>query len=126
MLAPPAASGQEVTPVSGIQEETMILAIFRSRVRPGVERRYLAYVEEMEKLARAMPGYISDKAYYAEDGERLSVHEWESAEALRAWREHPEHAKAQAMGRDAFYDEYTLYVCDEPRESRFKRMTDKA
>jgi hypothetical protein len=27
--------------------------------------------------------------------------------------------KMQALGRDRFYDEYTLYVCDAPRTSRF-------
>lgn len=104
----------------------MILAIFRNRVRPEAAQDYAAWAARMEALARAMPGYISDKTFTAEDGERVSVHEWESAEALRAWREHPEHLKAQAMGREAFYEDYTVYVCDEPRESRFKRMPDEA
>ncbi len=75
----------------------------------------------METLARSMPGYISDKAYFAEDGERVSIHEWESAEHLRAWRTHPEHVKVQKLGRQDFYESYTLYACDEPRTSRFAR-----
>jgi len=41
---------------------------------------------------------------------------------LRAWREHPEHLKAQALGRQKFYEEYTLYVSDGPRTSRFSRQ----
>ena len=70
-------------------------------------------------IARTMPGFISWKGCFAEDGERVSIHEWESAEQLRAWREHPEHVEAQKKGRQDFYESYTLYVCENPRESRF-------
>lgn len=73
----------------------------------------------MHEIAASMPGFISYKDDVAEDGERVSVHEWDSPEHLRAWREHPEHRKAQALGREAFFAEYTLYVCEDPRESRF-------
>ena len=99
----------------------MIIAVFRSRVRAEQMEEYLARAGEMDKLARAMPGFISVKDFMAEDGEAVSIHEWESAPQLAAWREHPEHKRIQQMGRDKFYDEYTLYVCDNPRQSRFRR-----
>lgn len=99
----------------------MIVAIFRARVRPDHADRYYALADEMGEIARSMPGFISWKGYFAEDGERVSVHEWESAEALEAWRTHPEHLRIQELGRQDFYDEYTLYVMDEPRRSRFVR-----
>jgi len=97
----------------------MIVVVFRARIRPEAEEAYYALAEEMAAIARSLPGFISYKGYFAEDGERVSIHEWESAEHLRAWREHPDHVKAQERGRREFYEEYTLYVCDQPRESRF-------
>jgi len=99
----------------------MVVAIFRARVRDEHAQEYYALADEMAKIATSLPGFISWKGYTAEDGERVSVHEWESAEQLSAWRNHPQHARMQALGRERFYDEYTLYVCDEPRESRFRR-----
>ena len=102
-------------------ETVVIVAIFRARIRDEYSKEYYALAEEMAAIARSLPGFISWKGYTAEDGERVSVHEWESAEDLARWREHPEHVKAQAVGRERFYDVYTLYVCDQPRESRFKR-----
>ena len=60
----------------------------------------------VRSLAEAMPGFISFKSFSAEDGERVSIIEFESEETLRAWREHPEHRQAQALGRDSFYSEY--------------------
>ncbi|AWZ00367.1 antibiotic biosynthesis monooxygenase [Rhodobiaceae bacterium] len=99
----------------------MIVAIFRARVRSENADEYYALADEMGDIARAMPGFISWKGYFAEDGERVSVHEWESAQALEAWRTHPEHLRIQELGREKFYDEFTLYVLDDPRTSKFVR-----
>jgi heme-degrading monooxygenase HmoA len=51
----------------------------------------------------------------------VSVIEFESEEALRAWREHPEHRKAQELGRAAFYAELQIQVCSVIRQYGFKR-----
>jgi heme-degrading monooxygenase HmoA len=99
----------------------MTIAVFRSRIRPERADDYYEQAEKMLRLARSLPGFISYKAYTAPDGERVSIHEWESAEELRAWRQHPEHLVMQRIGREQFYEEYTLYVMDAPRESRFTR-----
>lgn len=75
----------------------------------------------MRSLAEAMPGFVSFKAFSAEDGERVSIIEFESEEALRAWREHPEHRKAQALGRNRFYSEYQIQVCSIVRQYQHRR-----
>jgi heme-degrading monooxygenase HmoA len=97
----------------------MVVAISRARIRQERAEDYYRKADEMAAIAAKMPGFVSYKAYTAPDGERVSIHEWESAEHLRAWREHPEHRKMQAYGRENLYLEYTLYVCDSPRQSRF-------
>ncbi|MCG8325348.1 MAG: antibiotic biosynthesis monooxygenase [Thiotrichales bacterium] len=76
--------------------------------------------ERMMEIAQSMPGFISYKVYSNEDGERVSIHEWESKEALQAWREHPEHIAAQKQGRADYYSNYTVYVMENPRESRYE------
>jgi antibiotic biosynthesis monooxygenase (ABM) superfamily enzyme len=47
----------------------MIVTVFRSRLKPGVRDQYIVLVDQMEKLARTMPGYISHKGFFADDGE---------------------------------------------------------
>jgi heme-degrading monooxygenase HmoA len=97
----------------------MVVVLFRSRIRPENADEYYSTAARMTEIAESMPGFISFKTYESEDGERISVHEWESEEHLRAWREHPQHREVQQRGRDLLYQEYTLYVLDSPRESRF-------
>jgi hypothetical protein len=67
-----------------------------------------------------MPGLLSSKDFIADDGERLSVIEFETAEQLHAWRHQPEHAKAQEEGRTRWFSEYLLQVCELVRESKFE------
>jgi heme-degrading monooxygenase HmoA len=106
---------------SPLEEETMIVTVFRSRLMPGVRDEYVALVERMTELARTMPGYISHKGFFAEDGERVTIVEFESEEGMQAWRTHPEHIQAQRKARQIYYAEYSLQVCELVRESRFKR-----
>jgi heme-degrading monooxygenase HmoA len=95
----------------------MIVTVFRSRVRPEAQQEYLQWAARIAALAKTMPGYISHKGFTAEDGERVTIVEFESEEAQRAWRMHPEHAVAQKKGRQDFYSEYRLQICSVLRET---------
>jgi heme-degrading monooxygenase HmoA len=97
----------------------MIVTVFRSRLRPGLREEYVALVARMNELARTMPGYISHKGFFADDGERVTIVEFEHEEGMRAWRTHPEHMAAQKLGREKYYTEYSIQICDVRRESKF-------
>ena len=99
----------------------MIVTVFRSRLMPDVREDYVALVDRMVELAATMPGYISHKGYFAEDGERVTVVEIEHEEGMRTWRMHPEHRAAQKKGREIYYSEYSIQICNVVRDSKFKR-----
>jgi len=98
----------------------MLVTVFRSRLQPGVRDEYVALVDRMTEIARTMPGYISHKDFFAHDGERVAIVEFEHEEGLRAWRSNPEHLAAQRLARQKFYSEYHIQVCTLERESTFK------
>jgi heme-degrading monooxygenase HmoA len=99
----------------------MIVTVFRSRLMPSLKDEYLALVERMREIAVSMPGYVSHKGFTAEDGERVTIVEFESEQAQRAWRMHPEHIEAQRQGRLMYYEAFDLQVCSILHESHFKR-----
>jgi heme-degrading monooxygenase HmoA len=99
----------------------MIVTVFRSRLMSGVREEYLVLAQRMNEIARTMPGYISHKGFFADDGERVTVVEFENEEGMRAWRMHPEHRAAQKQAKESFYAEYSVQVCEVVRESKFKR-----
>jgi len=99
----------------------MIVTVFRSRLMPDAREEYVALVDRMVELAATIPGYISHKGFFADDGERVTVVEFEHEKGMRAWRMHPEHRAAQKMARQVYYSEYSVQVCNVVRESKFKR-----
>jgi len=99
----------------------MIVTVFRSRLMPGHRDEYIALVDRMVEIAVTIPGYISHKGFFAEDGERVTIVEFEHEEGMRAWRMHPEHRVAQKKGREIYYSEYRIQICNVVRDTSFKR-----
>ena len=62
----------------------MVVTVFRSRLNPGVQDEYGPMAARMSALAKSMPGYISHKGFVAEDGERVTIVEFENDAALRS------------------------------------------
>jgi heme-degrading monooxygenase HmoA len=102
----------------------MIVTVFRSRLMPGLQDEYVALVERMRDIAVTIPGYISHKGFWAEDGERVTIVEFEHEEGQRAWRTHPEHIEAQRQGRIKYYENYDIQVCNVMHEAHFDRKKD--
>ena len=75
----------------------------------------------MQQIAKTIPGYVSHKGFLADDGERVTIVEFEHEEGQRAWRMHPEHLEAQRQGRLKYYSEYDIKVCEVRHANAFKR-----
>jgi heme-degrading monooxygenase HmoA len=95
-----------------------MVTVFRSRLR-DVHGGYDEKAEEMETAARAMPGFVDFKSFVADDGERVSIVVFDSPESQAAWRDHPDHRDAQRQGRDQWYAEYCIQVCELVSEHNF-------
>jgi heme-degrading monooxygenase HmoA len=98
----------------------MVVVVFRSRLRPGVEKEIEEADARMAALAATMPGYISYRQYASADGEGVAIVEFESLETVAAWRAHPEHREAQRLGKERWFSEYRITVCESVRDYSFK------
>ena len=99
----------------------MIVTVFRSRLMPGLQDEYVALVERMQQIAQTIPGYISHKGFWSDDGERVTIVEFEHEEGQTAWRMHPEHLEAQKLGRVKYYEMYDIKVCNVLYDAHFDR-----
>ena len=97
----------------------MIITVFRSRVKPEAQEEYARWAARMGALAREMPGYISHKGFIAEDGEKVTIVEFESEGTQQAWSLHAEHVEAKKKGRRDFYVDYRMQVCSVDRETAY-------
>lgn len=96
----------------------MVVVTFRNRFAPGIDQQeYGQRAGKLFEIVAAMPGFLGIRSYAAEDGEQLSLIEFDSLESLAAWRDHPEHRIAQQLGKQTYYSEYHLQICELVRES---------
>ncbi|HEX3486601.1 MAG TPA: antibiotic biosynthesis monooxygenase [Micropepsaceae bacterium] len=99
----------------------MVVIVFRARMKPGFNEAEIGEMgAHMYGLATKMPGFISYQDYAGSDGSNVTIVEFESHETLKAWREHPEHQVVQKAGRERFFSEYRITVCDMVRDYSFR------
>lgn len=98
----------------------VVVVLFRSKL-VDVPAGYDEMAQEMEDLAKTMPGFVDVKAYKSDDGERLTVVWWENEETLTGWRENVRHRVAQRLGREKWYEYYRIEVAEVVRKNAFER-----
>ena len=97
----------------------MTVAVIFSSVLAGHDPDYEVAAGRMIELASTMPGFLGVESA-REDGFGITVSYWADEDAVRAWREHPEHREIQARGRREWYARYDLRVAEVTRESSFE------
>ena len=94
----------------------MITVVFRGRANLERLTDLIAADARMRALVETIPGFLEYKSFGAEDGEGLSLARFADAEALRRWREHPEHQAVMRQGYDTFLTEYDISICEVTRQ----------
>lgn len=97
----------------------MVTIIFRSRLRSEHAEEYAQVAQRIATLVQTMPGLINFKSFAADDGERVTLAEFDTLENARFWGENAEHLDAQRQGRERFYSEYRVQICETVRAYHF-------
>ncbi len=63
----------------------------------------------MKELAAQQPGFLGLET--ARDGLGITVSYWATAESITAWKANLKHAAAQRLGREKWYEAYTVRIC---------------
>ena len=97
------------------------VVIFRSTRKLDDGRLYSQWSEKMENLVKTIDGYEHHFGFRDETTRGcVTVSYFKSLEAISQWRQLDEHKVAQQLGRDSFYEEYSIQVCEVLRDYGFK------
>ena len=83
--------------------------IFASQ-RRGEDAGYAAMAERMAALAETRPGFLGIDSARDAEGFGLTVSYWSDEAALLEWKQEARHLLAQKLGRERWYEHYTLRV----------------
>jgi len=84
--------------------------IFSNQRGEGDDDLYEETAAAMADLAARQPGYISHESARNPDGFGITISYWSDEDAIMAWKMNVEHLAAQRMGRERFYESFTLRV----------------
>jgi len=96
----------------------MIAVIFEFEPNDNSRETYLETAAAMRSLLDTIDGFISIERFESltTPGKILSLSFFRDEEAVRAWRNLPQHRKAQALGRSTLFREYRLRVAEVLRD----------
>jgi len=97
----------------------MFVVIFRAKVRQS-DAEYSQTAARMRELALGQFGCIEFTAV-TEGNEEIALSYWPSEAHIRAWRAQSEHLLAQQLGRERWYESYTVQVAEVTRNYCFER-----
>ncbi|MGE8203608.1 antibiotic biosynthesis monooxygenase family protein [Heyndrickxia sp. NPDC080065] len=80
---------------------------------------YTRMADRMEELAKLQPGFINVESSRDSEGHGITVSYWESLEAIQKWKENSKHKAAQQRGKDTWYSNYHVQICEVIREYSF-------
>ena len=103
-------------------EPTSIACIFRSVRTTHSNEEYRIWAHRMNELVQSVPGYVSHVSYRdAESRSGVTIAYFTDLEAVARWRDTPDHQEAQRLGREAFYEEYSVQIATVVREYDWHR-----
>lgn len=92
----------------------MYAVIFRATTK-NLDQEYYATAESLRDLALSKYGCL-DFVSVAEKDQEITISYWENQEQIKRWKADPQHAQAQARGRERWYSDYTVQVVRIERE----------
>ena len=84
-------------------------AVMFTSKRSGFDDGYGKMSERMIELASKQPGFLGiESAHDSDTG--ITISYWKDLESIRAWKEDAEHQNAQYLGREKWYEQYTVRI----------------
>lgn len=80
---------------------------------------YAKMAEVMDELAQKQPGFIRVESARNAEGKGITVSYWESLEAIQGWRENSKHLVAQQFGKEKWYMQYNVEICEVIKDYSF-------
>lgn len=86
----------------------MYVVIFKAKVRQ-FDDEYSQMAERMRELALTEFGCLEFNAV-TEGDQEIALSYWPSEDHIKAWKQHPEHLAAQQLGKERWYESYSVEI----------------
>ncbi|ESS71445.1 hypothetical protein MGMO_103c00120 [Methyloglobulus morosus KoM1] len=88
----------------------MFVVIFRAKVR-SVDSEYSKVAARLRELAMGQFGCVDFQAI-TEGNNEIALSYWPNEASILEWKSHSEHVLAQQLGRERWYESYSVQVAE--------------
>ncbi len=92
----------------------MFVVIFRAKAA-ALDVEYVKTAAHLRELALASFGCV-EFVSVSEGATEIALSYWRDEESIRRWKAHSEHLLAQELGRERWYESYTVQIAEIRRE----------
>lgn len=71
---------------------------------------YAEMSARMEELASQQAGFLGIESFRSPDKKGVTISYWKDLPAIRAWKANSEHLMAQQLGKQKWYQDYTIEI----------------
>ena len=96
----------------------MIVVVFEVTVKEGVGQRYFDLAGQLRPELEKIDGFVSIERFESlvNPGKYVSLSFWRDEDAVKAWREHEDHALAQDEGKRSVFADFRISVAEVKRQ----------
>jgi heme-degrading monooxygenase HmoA len=96
----------------------MYAVIFEVQPKPGRQQDYLDIAAALKPELEKIDGFLSVERFQSlgTEGKILSLSFWRDTDAVKRWREHDRHQRAQSRGRNEVFADYRISVVEVVRQ----------
>lgn len=99
-----------------------VAVIFTSTRTVNSDAKYQEWSTRMEELVAEQPGYLSHVGFRdSQTRQGITISYFKDEESIRNWKVLKEHLEAQQLGREEFYEEYSVRIAIVNREYSWSR-----
>lgn len=101
-------------------------AVIFTSMHTGIEKEaYSSMADRMVELASAQEGFQGMESARDDSGMGITVSYWDNEECIRNWKQNAEHLEAQKLGKEKWYQNFSLRIAKVIREYHFSPNADQ-
>ncbi|MBB5104057.1 antibiotic biosynthesis monooxygenase family protein [Streptomyces spectabilis] len=100
---------RDVTEPVGPFEPPYYSVVFTAR-RAEEDHGYAETSQRMDELVETLPGFLGADSAGTPGGLAITVAYFRDLDAIKAWRDDPEHRVARKRGREEWFERYVVHV----------------
>lgn len=101
--------------------KTPCYAVIFTSTHTETQQGYAEMAARMQELVQQQPGFLCLESVRSPEGTGVTISYWEDLASIRAWKDNPEHLTAQRLGKQKWYQNYTIEIARIESTSQFSK-----